>query len=131
MQRTHYDILEIHMQASAAEIKQAYRRQAMKWHPDRKPNNQKLAGERFKEIAEAYKHLADSASRARYDNCLRQRRRGHGWTRSETEPAGAHGFADNAATRQLIDQMLLHAVELTIRRISIFTILLGLNYPAK
>lgn len=64
--RDYYEILEINQNASQDEIKKAYRKAALKWHPDRNPNN-KEAEERFKEAAEAYEVLSDANKRQRYD----------------------------------------------------------------
>lgn len=64
--RDYYEILGVAKNASEEEIKKAYRRLAMKHHPDRNANN-KEAEEKFKEIKEAYEVLADSRKRAAYD----------------------------------------------------------------
>lgn len=64
--RDYYEILGVSKNASASEIKKAYRRVALKYHPDRNPNN-KEAEENFKEAAEAYEVLSDDNKRARYD----------------------------------------------------------------
>jgi molecular chaperone DnaJ len=64
--RDYYEILEVPRDASKDEIKKAYRKQALKYHPDRNPGN-KEAEEKFKEAAEAYEVLGDDDKRARYD----------------------------------------------------------------
>jgi molecular chaperone DnaJ len=64
--RDYYEILGVDRAASDAEIKSAYRKLALKHHPDRNPGN-KHAEEQFKEAAEAYAVLADSQKRAAYD----------------------------------------------------------------
>ena len=64
--RDYYEILNVARNASEAEIKQAYRRLAMKYHPDRNPGDQ-VAEEHFKEAKEAYEVLSDSRKRAAYD----------------------------------------------------------------
>jgi molecular chaperone DnaJ len=64
--RDYYEILNVARNASDAEIKQAYRRLAMKHHPDRNPGDA-VAEEHFKEAKEAYEVLSDSRKRAAYD----------------------------------------------------------------
>lgn len=64
--KDYYKILGINRNASEDEIKRAYRKLALKYHPDRNPNN-KQAEERFKEVNEAYQVLGDPQKRARYD----------------------------------------------------------------
>ena len=64
--RDYYDILEVQKGATAAEIKKAYRKLAIKFHPDKNPGD-KEAEEKFKEAAEAYEVLSDDQKRARYD----------------------------------------------------------------
>lgn len=59
--KDYYDTLEISKDASAAEIKKAYRKQALKYHPDKNPDD-KNAEARFKEISEAMKFLATKTS---------------------------------------------------------------------
>lgn len=58
--KSYYDILEISKDASENEIKKAYKRLALKWHPDKNPEYLKEAEQRFKEISEAYEVLSDS-----------------------------------------------------------------------
>ncbi len=64
--RDYYDILGVSKNASAAEIKKAYRKMAIKYHPDKNPDN-KEAEEMFKEAAEAYEVLSNPEKRNRYD----------------------------------------------------------------
>jgi molecular chaperone DnaJ len=64
--RDFYEILEVQRNASKEEIKKAYRKKALEYHPDRNPGDKK-SEEKFKEAAEAYEVLSDENKRARYD----------------------------------------------------------------
>lgn len=66
MKQDYYEILGISKGASAAEIKKAYRKKAIQYHPDKNPDDEK-AEEMFKKAAEAYEVLSDDDKRARYD----------------------------------------------------------------
>ena len=59
MLEKYYKILEIDRNASREEIKRAYRRLAMKWHPDKNQDNKEMAEKQFKEIGEAYEALTN------------------------------------------------------------------------
>ena len=64
--RDFYEVLGVEKTASADEIKKAYRKAAMKYHPDRNPGD-KEAEAKFKEAGEAYEVLSDDDKRSRYD----------------------------------------------------------------
>lgn len=68
--KTLYEILGISINATQEEVKQAYRRQAMKWHPDRNLDNRAEAEKKFKEISHAYSILSDILKRQEYDQWL-------------------------------------------------------------
>jgi molecular chaperone DnaJ len=68
--RDYYRILSVHLEATEDEIRRAYRRLALQWHPDRNPGNAE-AEERFKEISEAYAILIDRTKRVEYDRVRR------------------------------------------------------------
>ncbi len=81
--RDYYEILGVNRNSSLDEIKSAYRKLAMKYHPDKNPGD-KEAEEKFKELAEAYEVLSDPQKRSQYD------RFGHEGVRS----TGFYGFGD-------------------------------------
>lgn len=63
----YYQVLGISKSATEAEIKKAYKKLAVKWHPDKNPDNQEAAAEVFKKIGEAYAVLSNADQRATYD----------------------------------------------------------------
>ena len=66
MKEDYYDILGVSKNATAADIKKAYRKKALQYHPDKNPGDEK-AEEHFKKAAEAYEVLSDQDKKARYD----------------------------------------------------------------
>ena len=86
--RDYYEILGLSKNASEDEIKRAYRRLALKYHPDKNPENHQEAEERFKEICEAYEVLSDSQKRRTYDQF------GHEGLRSAFKGAGGFDWSD-------------------------------------
>src|SRR5690606_8977392 len=83
--RDYYEILGVDRNASKDDLKKAYRKLAMQYHPDRNPDN-KEAEEKFKEAAEAYEILSDANKRARYDRYGHEGVKGNGF--------GSQGFSD-------------------------------------
>ncbi|KAK1268786.1 hypothetical protein QJS04_geneDACA008299 [Acorus gramineus] len=63
----YYKVLQVDRTAKDDDLKKAYRKLAMKWHPDKNPNNKKEAEAKFKQISEAYDVLSDPQKRAVYD----------------------------------------------------------------
>ncbi|MFT4058109.1 MAG: molecular chaperone DnaJ [Legionella sp.] len=88
-QRDYYELLEVSRTASDAEIKKAYRKLAMKYHPDRNPGDSSTE-EKFKEIQNAYSILSDQKKRAAYDQF------GHAGVDPSMRggPGGFGGFGD-------------------------------------
>lgn len=64
----YYKVLGVDKQSSTGDIKKAYRKLALKWHPDKNPDNQTEANKKFKEISEAYEVLSDEKKRRIYDD---------------------------------------------------------------
>lgn len=84
--KDYYKILGVDKKASAADIKKAYRKLAVKYHPDKNPDD-KLAEEKFKELNEAYEVLGDEEKRKKYDEF------GENWKYYEQQgSAGGGGF---------------------------------------
>lgn len=63
----YYEVLGVQKNATKEEIKKAYRQAALKWHPDRNPDNLKESEAKFKEISQAYSVLSDDTKRSNYD----------------------------------------------------------------
>jgi len=95
MKRDYYEVLGVGRTATEDEIKKAYRRLALQYHPDKNPDNRPEAEERFKEVAEAYQVLCDAERRAAYD------RFGH----AAFEQGGAAGFDFSAGFEDIIGDL--------------------------
>lgn len=94
--RDYYDVLGVEKDADANTIKRSYRKFAMKYHPDRNPNDD-TAAENFREVTEAYEVLSDESKRSRYD------RYGHAGVDAQMGGFGAGGFQDSHAYRDFGD----------------------------
>ncbi|XP_073290180.1 uncharacterized protein [Primulina huaijiensis] len=81
----YYKILQVDRNAKDDDLKKAYRKLAMKWHPDKNPNNKKDAEAKFKQISEAYDVLSDPQKRAVYDQY------GEEGLKGQVPPPGAGG----------------------------------------
>ncbi len=87
--RDYYDVLEVSKTASPEELKKSYRKQALRWHPDR--NKEAKATEKFKEINEAYEVLANPKKKEAYDQ--------FGHAAFGSGPAGFGGFEGGPSTQ--------------------------------
>ena len=82
--KNHYEILGISKNASEEEIKKAYRKLALKYHPDRAPSDKKKEHEeKFKEISQAYSILSDKDKKAQYDQFGQTSEQGHSFNRQD------------------------------------------------
>ena len=95
MNKDYYQILGVSEKASPEEIKKAYRKLAVQYHPDKNPGNVKEAEAKFKEISEAYYVLSDEKRRAQYDQMRRL-----GGRATAGNYAGAQGFDFEELLRQ-------------------------------
>ncbi|EPS71865.1 hypothetical protein M569_02888, partial [Genlisea aurea] len=82
----YYNVLQVDRSASDEDLKKAYRKLAMKWHPDKNPSNKKAADAKFKQISEAYDVLSDAQKRAVYDQY------GEEGLKGQVPPPGAGGY---------------------------------------
>ncbi|XP_044461602.1 dnaJ homolog subfamily B member 4-like [Mangifera indica] len=88
----YYKILQVDKNATGDDLKKAYRKLAMKWHPDKNPNNKKEAEAKFKQISEAYEVLSDSQKRAVYDQYGEEGLKGQMSPPGEGGPGGGATF---------------------------------------
>src|SRR5579871_2348375 len=97
--RDYYEVLGLSKGASAEDLKKAYRKMAMQYHPDRNPGDS-TADEKFREVNEAYDVLKDEQKRAAYD------RFGHAAFEQGGGPGGAAGgFGFGAGFADIFDEM--------------------------
>ena len=88
--RDFYDVLGVQKGSSGGELKKAYRKLAMKYHPDRNPGDEK-AEHNFKELNESYEVLKDEQKRAAYDQY------GHAAFEQSGGPRGGGGFGSTGS----------------------------------
>ncbi|XP_047149822.1 dnaJ homolog subfamily B member 6-like [Vigna umbellata] len=69
----YYDILQVDRDAKEEDLRKAYKRLAMKWHPDKNLTKKEESEAMFKQVSEAYEVLSDPQKRARFDNTLKPR----------------------------------------------------------
>ena len=108
-----YDILGVGRQASQDEIKKSYRKIALKYHPDKNPDN-KEAEKIFKEAAEAYSVLSDNQKRSRYDQF------GHAGVGMGSSSGAGGGFGEELEQDMPIDNReMFDMVAMNFGRVSI------------
>lgn len=91
----YYEVLQVPKNSSDVDIKKAYRKLAMKWHPDKNPDNKEEAARKFQEIGEAYDVLSDLEKRAIYDQFGYEGLR-DGVQNQDGETMGAYTYKKNA-----------------------------------
>ena len=94
--RDYYEVLGVEKGADKNDVKRAYRKLAMKFHPDRNPNDEKAA-ENFREVTEAYEVLSDESKRSRYDQY------GHAGVDDQMGGFGSGGFQGSHAYQDFGD----------------------------
>lgn len=132
---TLYDMLGVPAHASDEEIKRAYRKAAMKWHPDRNHGAEDFARAKFQEIKDAYAILSDAGQRKVYDNVYAEQMRG--WEaqharrqRTEAKREAAARAADEAAYAEMVSIAIRFADEGHNRDV-LFGVLLGRQCEAR
>lgn len=90
----YYTVLSVPRNASTDDIKKAYRKLALKWHPDKNPDKKEEAERRFKEISEAYEVLSDDKKRKVYDRYGKEGLNGTGGSGMRPGPRNHHHYAN-------------------------------------
>lgn len=93
----YYEVLGVPRDASPDDIKKAYRKLALKWHPDKNLDRRELAEEKFKKLSAAYEVLSDPRKREIYDNCGRVPMDGSQGASYEYGPSWGNFFAGGLA----------------------------------
>ncbi|HEX3635838.1 MAG TPA: J domain-containing protein [Paraburkholderia sp.] len=132
---TLYDTLGVHAHATDEEIKRAYRKAAMKWHPDRNSGAEEVARATFQEIKDAYAILSDAAQRKVYDAVYSEQMRG--WVaqrtrqqKAQAEREAAARAADEAAYAEMVSLAMRFADDGHNRDV-LFGVLLGRRCEAR
>ncbi|MFM0734094.1 J domain-containing protein [Paraburkholderia sediminicola] len=132
---TLYDTLGVHVHATDEEIKRAYRKAAMKWHPDRNNGAEEIARATFQEIKDAYAILSDAAQRKVYDAVYTEQMRG--WEaqrarqqKAQAEREAAARAADEAAYAEMVSLAMRFADDGHNRDV-LFGVLLGRRCDAR
>jgi DnaJ-class molecular chaperone len=99
MGKDYYAILQVPRDADATTLKKAYRRLAMRWHPDKNPNNVEEAQAKFQEISDAYDVLNDPQKRQIYDQFGEEglKAGGDGGSRGSSDAGGGYTFTTTNA----------------------------------
>lgn len=103
MPENFYTTLGIDSKASETDIRKAYRKLAIKWHPDKNPTNLHVANEKFKAIAEAYEVLSDEGKRSQYDGSLGGRRADTQRYEQSSDPLRGFDFSSDYSGRRAQD----------------------------
>ncbi|MFM0074934.1 J domain-containing protein [Paraburkholderia sediminicola] len=132
---TLYDTLGVHAHATDEEIKRAYRKAAMKWHPDRNNGAEEVARATFQEIKDAYAILSDTAQRKVYDAVYAEQMRGWEAQRARQQKAQAEReaavrAADEAAYAEMVSLAMRFADDGHNRDV-LFGVLLGRRCEAQ
>lgn len=132
---TLYDTLGVHAHATEDEIKRAYRKAAMKWHPDRNSGAEEVARATFQEIKDAYAILSDAEQRKVYDSVYAEQMRQ--WEtvharhqKAQAEREAAARAADEAAYTEMVSLAMRFADEGHNRDV-LFGVLLGRQCEAR
>ncbi|ANB77551.1 molecular chaperone DnaJ [Paraburkholderia phytofirmans OLGA172] len=132
---TLYDTLGVHAHATDEEIKRAYRKAAMKWHPDRNSGAEEVARATFQEIKDAYAILSDAAQRKVYDTVYSEQMRG--WEaqharqqKAQAEREAVARAADEAAYAEMVSLAMRFADDGHNRDV-LFGVLLGRRCEAR